>query len=70
MAQCRWPDGSCTNEATKVVYRMTTNEEKDASRRDPSINVSTRVEALETNVCDEHLEEAQKVYPLIANKEP
>lgn len=69
MSKCRWPDGSCPNEATKVVYRMTTTEEQDASR--VTTNYSSTWNALvETNVCDEHLEDAQKIYPLIANKEP
>lgn len=69
MSKCRWPDGSCPDDATKVVYRMATDEEREAS------HVSTDYGAkwtggFETNVCDDHLEEAQEMYPLIADKEP
>ncbi len=69
MAQCRWPDGSCPNQATKVVYRMTTEEEQNQSWKSSDRGASWGA-LVETNVCDKHLEEAQKVYPLIANKEP
>ncbi len=69
MSKCRWPDGSCPNEATKVVYRMTTEEERIASQVVTDYG-STWTGLLETSVCDDHLEEAQKVYPEIANKEP
>jgi hypothetical protein len=67
MSICRWND--CTNQATKVVYRMATEEEQKEGTT--SNQRGMRIPALfETNVCDEHLEEAQKVYPHIANKEP
>lgn len=69
MAKCRWPDGSCPNDATKVVYRMATEEEQETGRVD-TIRGARVPMFLETNVCDDHLEEAQKVYPLIANREP
>jgi hypothetical protein len=69
MGKCRWPDGSCPNEATKVVYRMATEEEQETGRVDTERG--TRIPMLaETNVCDAHLLVAQKDFPFIANKEP
>lgn len=67
MAKCRWND--CQNEATTVVYRLATDEEQEASEFFNG-HRSTRTALLETIVCDEHLQEAQKIYPMIANKEP
>jgi hypothetical protein len=69
MGQCRWPDGSCPNQAKKVVYRMATAEELEASKVSTDYG-SKWTQGFETNVCDDHLEEAQKVYPMIADKEP
>ena len=69
MAKCRWPDDSCPNQATKVVYRMTSEKERKASEVVTDYG-SSWTGLLETNVCDYHLEEAQKTYPEIANKEP
>jgi len=48
---------------------MTTEEERIASQVVTDYG-STWTGLLETSVCDDHLEEAQKVYPEIANKEP
>lgn len=61
--------GTCPNQATKVVYRMATEEEQEAGRVDTTRGTSIPM-IVETNVCDDHLEEAQKIYPHLANKEP
>jgi hypothetical protein len=67
MGQCHWKD--CTNPATKVVYRMTTDEEREQSTHRSEKGIGWTA-MLEREVCDEHLEEAQKIYPHTANKEP
>ncbi|MFN2494016.1 MAG: hypothetical protein ABR501_14160 [Pyrinomonadaceae bacterium] len=69
MAKCRWPDGSCRNEATKVIYRMASEEEQKFSEVVTDYGAKW-TGLLETNVCDTHLEAARKEYPHIANKEP
>ncbi len=67
MSKCEW--NNCTNDADKVVYRMSTDEEREKSsifsERGGSFTTM-----LEISVCNDHLEEAQKEYPHIANKTP
>lgn len=67
MGQCHWEN--CDKPATKVIYRQTTEEEREQSmhRNEKGIGWTA---ALEREICDEHLEAAQKEFPLIANKEP
>jgi hypothetical protein len=56
----------CPNTATKLVYRLTTDEEKAAST---IVNEFSKryTEIVQIWICDVHLEEAQKVYPFIAS---
>jgi len=67
MSRCQWND--CINDATKVVYRSATDDEY---RR--SLVVSERGASwtgmIHISVCEDHLNEAQKQYPWIANKDP
>lgn len=67
MKSCDWEE--CANDATKVVYRHATtdeqNERKVMHRQGASWDTFIYV-----NVCDEHLGDAQKEYPYIANEQP
>lgn len=67
MRKCQW--GKCLNNAIKVVYRETTEEEKERTRVFNERGVSW-AQLVELRVCDDHLQEAQNEYPFIANKEP
>ena len=67
MRKCQW--GNCINNATKVVYRETTSEEKERTKVFNARGVSW-AQFAEIRVCDGHLKEAQSEYPYIANKEP
>jgi hypothetical protein len=60
--RCHW--NNCTNEATKTVYRPTTDEEREASMHSNEKGIGW-VAFVEREVCDEHLKEAQKQYPYI-----
>jgi hypothetical protein len=48
---------------------MTTDEEREQSTHRSEKGIGWTA-MLEREVCDEHLEEAQKIYPHTANKEP
>jgi len=65
--KCEWP--GCTNDATKVLYRHTTEEERQETT---SVNVRRYSWAflVEFRVCDTHLEISKVEYPYVANKEP
>lgn len=67
MHKCQWPN--CTTNATKVLYRDTTDEEKDQTRVFTARGVSW-AQFVEFRVCDDHLELAKFKYPYLANKEP
>lgn len=67
MSICEW--GSCPNEATKVVTRDATEEERQQSLIKNERGVSW-VQIIEKSVCADHLEDARKEYPYIANKMP
>jgi hypothetical protein len=67
MGQCHW--NYCTKAATKVIYRFTTEEERQQTMHRGEKGIGWTA-ILEREVCDEHLEPAQKEFPYIANKEP
>ena len=58
---------SCPNEAVKLLYRHATEEEQE--HRDFDGISSTLPVIKQRFVCNEHLEEAKKEYPLTANTE-
>ena len=65
--KCQWR--GCANDAARVLYRETTEEEKEGSKVFNARGVSW-AQFVETRVCDDHLEEAKTEYPHLANKEP
>ncbi len=64
MNKCQWTE--CTNKTDKIIYRYATQEEQKARL---IYNVSTRTVLIEIGVCEQHLKEAQKEYPHIAQKQ-
>ena len=58
MGKCQKPD--CKKEATKTVYRLPTDEERELM---PFVAIA------ELDVCEEHLEAAQKMYPYVKDEE-
>ncbi len=67
MGRCQWDD--CISDATKVVYRPATNDEQRKSTVITERGASW-IGLIEISVCEAHLDEAQKEYPYIANKNP
>ncbi|HVQ40358.1 MAG TPA: hypothetical protein VMS31_22645 [Pyrinomonadaceae bacterium] len=66
MSKCQFQ--SCTNDAEKVLGRPTTDEEQNMRRTDSgALKWEFQVK---TQVCNEHLAEAQKEYPYVVNEEP
>lgn len=65
--KCQWP--RCNNNATKVLYRETSAEEKAQTTVYTARGVSW-AQFVEFRVCDDHLEVAKFKYPHVANKEP
>lgn len=64
IVKCSFTD--CPNEATTVVYRHATEDEQVLRFSD---GVSTYAALFQIEVCDSHLETAQKEYPYIRNEE-
>jgi hypothetical protein len=62
MSQCQF--GDCRNEATKTVSRIFSEEEQAAGTADNWRGSRIPISA-SLNVCDDHLKEAQKEYPVI-----
>src|SRR5215218_6850269 len=65
--KCQW--SGCTNDATKVLYRLTDEEERQETSSSNVRRFSWAYSA-EFRVCDTHLEVAKFEYPEVANKEP
>ncbi len=59
----------CGKPATKVVVRQGTGEERKETIHRNEEGFAF-VGLIKREVCDEHLKEAQKVYPEISNEEP
>ncbi|MDQ3816297.1 MAG: hypothetical protein M3362_01235 [Acidobacteriota bacterium] len=60
MSQCRWND--CTKPASKTLYRMATDEEREQGTISTERGASFPA-IFETDVCDDCEEEAKKTYP-------
>ncbi len=58
----------CTAQATKTRARYTTDAERNEQVNEEG-GLSWNF-IVEIYVCDEHLEEAEKEFPLVVNKEP
>ena len=62
MSECQF--GDCRNKATKTVTRFFTEEEQAAGTADNWRGRRIPLSA-SLDVCDDHLKEAQKDYPII-----
>jgi hypothetical protein len=65
--KCQWPN--CTNNATKMLYRETSEEERAETMVFTARGVSW-AQFIEFKACDDHVEVAKLEYPHMANWEP
>jgi hypothetical protein len=67
MSKCQWPN--CDKDADKVLSRPPTDEEYEKSKVMHEQGVSW-VGVITTAVCNDHLEEARRIFPFDVNQAP